>query len=282
MPEGSCLCGDIRYRVGDDYQFVAHCHCSMCRKSHGSAFATYVGVQGSEFHWLSGREKVVSYQSSPDNHRGFCPRCGSVAPMVDDERAAVYVPAGNLDDEFQHRSQAHIFVTSKAAWYEIPDELPRFDAYPPELNLPVIDIAPRVAETEGAIAGSCQCGTVRFELSGEPLWFGNCHCSRCRRGRSAAHASNFFVTPEQIRWLGGEDNTSIYEPADARFFGIRFCNTCGSGVPRVLAELGRVNVPAGSLDTDPGVSPMAHIYVGSKAPWFEIEDDLPQHDEGLG
>jgi hypothetical protein len=30
---------------------------------------------------------------------------------------------------------------------------------------------------------------------------------------------------------------------------------------------------------DPGIRPSAHIFVGSKAPWFTITDDLPQYRE---
>ena len=127
------------------------------------------------------------------------------------------------------------------------------------------------------MAGSCLCGTVRFELVGEPLLFVNCHCSRCRRGRSSAHASNLFFLPEQIRWLRGEDNVTAYKVPKAERFAVNFCNTCGSAVPRLVAEIGRVNVPGGSLDSDPGVAPSAHIYVGSKAPWFEISDALQKN-----
>jgi hypothetical protein len=49
-------------------------------------------------------------------------------------------------------------------------------------------------------------------------------------------------------------------------------------MPRISRERDIVVVPAGSLDTDPGVRPTAHIYVGSKANWFEITDALPQHE----
>ncbi|MEJ2087570.1 MAG: GFA family protein [Gammaproteobacteria bacterium] len=64
---------------------------------------------------------------------------------------------------------------------------------------------------------------------------------------------------------------------DAERFGTAFCRRCGSLVPRRSGGGGdRINIPAGSLDSDPGIGPAGHIYVGSKAPWFEITDDLPQ------
>ena len=65
----------------------------------------------------------------------------------------------------------------------------------------------------------------------------------------------------------------------AQFFGTAFCKQCGSEVPRVSVERNFASVPAGSLDSDPGITPTGHIYVDSKAPWFEITDDLPQFAE---
>ena len=279
MPKGNCLCGDVRYRLDGNYIFVVSCHCSMCRKHHGTAFATYVGIPVAGFQWLAGEDKVVVHQSSPARTRGFCRACGSVVPRGDAKGETMVVPAGNLDDDFDTPPQAHVFVASKAPWYEITDGLPRFDAYPPGYDAPVVGHVTRPPETPGAVAGSCLCGSVRFELAGEPLLFVNCHCSRCRRGRSAAHASNLFFLPEQLRWLNGEDNVTAYKLPEAERFAVNFCKTCGSAVPRVVAKIGRVNVPGGSLDSHPGIAPSAHIYVGSKAPWFEIGDELPQNEE---
>jgi hypothetical protein len=282
MPKGSCLCGDVRYRLDGDYTFVASCHCSMCRKHHGAAFATYVGIPVAGFQWLAGEDKVVVYRSSPGRTRGFCRACGSVVPQGNPKGETMVVPAGNLDDDFDAPPQAHVFVASKAPWYEITDGLPRFDAYPPGYDDPVVNHVERPPETRDAVAGSCLCGTVRFELVGEPLLFVNCHCSRCRRGRSSAHASNLFFLPEQIRWPNGEGSVTAYKFPEAERFGVNFCKTCGSAVPRVVAKIGRVNVPGGSLDSHPGVTPSTHIYVGSKAPWFEISDELPQNEEAAG
>jgi hypothetical protein len=66
---------------------------------------------------------------------------------------------------------------------------------------------------------------------------------------------------------------------DAKFFTVAFCTRCGGGAPRANRERGFVSAPAGTLDTDPGIRPIAHIYVGSKAPWFEITGDVPQYAE---
>jgi hypothetical protein len=134
------------------------------------------------------------------------------------------------------------------------------------------------ANKHDKIRGSCLCGAVAFEFS-NPREFRNCHCSRCRRSRGAAFASNMFVQPADFRWLKGEDQVVTYKHPGTKRFGNSFCRTCGSAAPRFIDALSAFLIPAGSLDTDPGIRPAYHIFVGSKAPWHEIADALPQHHE---
>ena len=131
MVKGSCLCGGVRYEIDGEIGPMAHCYCSMCRKHHGAAFATYVGVKASDFRWVKGEELVARYRSSPGGHRGFCRTCGSSLPAPDPGAKEFFIPAGTLDDDPGVRPAAHIFVASKAPWVEIGDELPQFDEYPP-------------------------------------------------------------------------------------------------------------------------------------------------------
>ena len=107
----------------------------------------------------------------------------------------------------------------------------------------------------------------------------NCHCSRCRRGRSAAHATNAFFRREQLRWIRGEDRVEDFALPGAKRFGQAFCRRCGGLVARVVASTGYVVVPCGSLEAFPGKQPRGHIFTGSKAPWYEITDGLPQWEE---
>ena len=103
----------------------------MCRKQHGAAFATYIGVKASDFRWVKGEELVTAYQSSPALQRGFCRICGSNLPVPGASEEMLFIPAGTLDDDPGARPAAHIFVASKAPWVEINDDLPQFDEYPP-------------------------------------------------------------------------------------------------------------------------------------------------------
>ncbi|MBI2317798.1 MAG: GFA family protein, partial [Betaproteobacteria bacterium] len=74
----------------------------------------------------------------------------------------------------------------------------------------------------------------------------------------------------------GEELVREYKVPDARFHTVAFCSRCGAKVPKVSAERGFVNVPAGSLDTDPGTRAQGHIFTADKAPWFDITGALPQ------
>ena len=282
MVTGSCLCGDVAWEASGPLERMSHCHCSMCRKAHGSAFATYVAAAAGDFRWLRGRDQVRGFESSPGYERLFCARCGSVVPGDPATQAAsarVFMPAGCLDDDPGVRPQAHIFVASKAPWHELAsDGLARFETYPPGVDAP--SVAERDLPRAEGVRGSCLCGGAAFVLSGELQLIVNCHCSRCRKARGAAHASNLFAPAEGFRWLRGEDLAEHFKVPDAKLFVHAFCRVCGSSLPRAREEAPVVAVPAGCLDDDPRARERIHIYCGSKAPWYDIPDGLPQFEEG--
>jgi hypothetical protein len=104
---GSCLCGNVRYDIDGPFEVMSHCQCSMCRRHHGAAFATFVSVPLSGFRWIAGENEISTFQSSNYGKRTFCGKCGSVTPVVEAETGVVFCPAGNLDGEFGIRSQGH-------------------------------------------------------------------------------------------------------------------------------------------------------------------------------
>jgi hypothetical protein len=129
MIRGSCLCGAVRYEIRGPLGRMSHCHCSMCRKAHGAAFGTYSSVARGDFVLLGGAESVRSYRSSPKVTRTFCGTCGATLQWITDDRPdRVDVAIGTLDDDPGIRPALHIFVASKAPWYEIADGLPQHDA----------------------------------------------------------------------------------------------------------------------------------------------------------
>jgi hypothetical protein len=249
----------------------------MCRKHHGAMFATFAAAPLRGFRWVAGEDRIGRYQSSENGTRSFCRDCGSVTPMLVPAMDMVIVPAGNLDEDPGIRPQQHIFTASRAPWHAISDGLPQHEGYPPEFGGGKGIERPAPEAKEGVTAGSCLCGDVAWETEGEPERVMNCHCSRCRRGRGTAHATNAFYPVAKFRWIR-EGQRSSYPLPGAKFFTQDFCSRCGGLVARVIGDTGRVLVPCGALDNDPRKAPAGHIFVANKAPWFTIGDALPQWD----
>ena len=278
MLTSTCICGDVSFEVHAPLARIRHCHCSACRKTHGTAFASFGSVPGDSLRFIRGENQLKGYASSPELTRYFCERCGS-SPLVrhnGDDRAVV--AAGPLQGEVRLRPSAHIFAASKAVWYEITDGLPEYEGYPERPDFAVASQPRHHHAGEGA-AGSCQCARVSYEYDGTPQFMWYCHCSRCRRARAAAHASNVFVKRENFRWLSGEDKISFFKLPEAERFSQAFCTVCGSAVPRARDDFPLVVIPAGSLDDDPKARSAGHIFVGSRASWYEPSGSLPQFEE---
>ena len=204
MIRGSCLCGAVQWGVDDGaFTHMSHCHCSMCRKAHAAAFATYANAPREHFRWLAGEDRITRYESSPGFARAFCSQCGSVVPDGTPER--VFVPAGCLDDDPGVRPTAHIFAAAKAPWHEIADDLPRYETYPEGRGGPVVDRPAPPPATPGVLRGSCLCGNVAYEITTPLKVVHNCHCSRCRKARAAAHTTNGFTAADGVRFTRGGD-----------------------------------------------------------------------------
>lgn len=128
--------------------------------------------------------------------------------------------------------------------------------------------------------GSCLCGANRYEFEGTPDKFFHCHCSRCRKATGTGHASNLFARGGGLTWSSGEEHRRMFKLPEASRFSTHFCTTCGSLLPREIAKVNLVVVPAGSLDCDVDLAPQARIYCGSRAAWSCAgEDGIPSYAE---
>lgn len=126
MLQGGCLCGDVAYEIGTTLKWITHCHCSMCRKQHGAAFATYASVGRKHVAVRDPSARLTRFRSSAKVVRTFCGRCGaSLFWEHDDAPGILDVALGTLDSDPDHPPDAHIFVASKASWSRIDDDLPR-------------------------------------------------------------------------------------------------------------------------------------------------------------
>jgi len=123
--------------------------------------------------------------------------------------------------------------------------------------------------------GSCLCGKVRYRIEGSFENFYLCHCSRCRKGSGSAHAANLFSSTATLTWLSGQSSVTTFQLSGTRH-ARSFCVACGSALPFSNARM--VVVPAGSMDTDIGVAPDGHIFVGSRATWDHDLHTAKHHD----
>jgi hypothetical protein len=128
------------------------------------------------------------------------------------------------------------------------------------------------------LKGSCLCGAVQYEVHGELGAAVYCHCSRCRKASGSAFASNAPIAEASFTLTRGEHVLKLFSTAA----GVHraFCPECGSPLYSKRDALpGVLRLRLGTLDTPVSAGPQAHIYVGSKAEWHHIHDDLPQHLE---
>jgi hypothetical protein len=126
------------------------------------------------------------------------------------------------------------------------------------------------------LVGKCGCGTVRFRVADEFLYTSNCHCSRCRAATGSAFKPFAGIEREKLELTEGEDALLVFGEDD---LNDTRCRECGSLLFSVVRDGAYVHIALGALVDAPSVRPTKHIFVGSKAPWFEITDDLPQFEE---
>ncbi len=133
--------------------------------------------------------------------------------------------------------------------------------------------------TQTTLKGSCLCGAVKYEVSGEARRFYHCHCSRCRKATGTGHASNLFLQPGTLKWISGDDQIRAFKVPEAQRFTNTFCGLCGSRVPRQMKGTDSVMIPAGSLDVEAPIAPQARIFGGSRARWSCADDSVPVYEE---
>ncbi len=128
MLVGSCGCGIVRYEVEDAFLYAANCHCSACRRTTGSAFKPFAGIERQRLHVIEGQSHLT-LRGEPAGHDAFCGSCGALLYSVVRDGAVVHVAMGTLIGDPTIRPSAHIFVGSKAPWFSITDDLPQYDGH---------------------------------------------------------------------------------------------------------------------------------------------------------
>ncbi|KRQ12261.1 aldehyde-activating protein [Bradyrhizobium pachyrhizi] len=129
---------------------------------------------------------------------------------------------------------------------------------------------------EHILTGECFCRDVRYEVADAFAYALNCHCSNCRRTTGSAFKPFAGIARDKFTVVSGADELLIYGDElthDAH------CGRCGSLLYSQVRGGAYVHVAMGTLLDAPAIRPTAHIFVGSKAPWYAISDDLPQYQE---
>jgi hypothetical protein len=126
------------------------------------------------------------------------------------------------------------------------------------------------------LTGRCECGTVSYRVADAFLYATNCHCSQCRAATGSAFKAFAGIERDKLELVDGLDSLLIFGEDD---LNNTRCGACGSLLFSVVRDGAYVHVAMGSLVDAPGIRPTKHIFVGSKAPWFEITDNLPQFEE---
>lgn len=127
---GKCYCGAVEYAVTDAFLYAANCHCSNCRRTTGSAFKPFAGIERAKLAISKGESELMIF-GDEDANNTHCKRCGSLLYSIVRGGGFVHVAMGTLVDDPTIRPTHHIFVGFKAPWFTIADGLPQYEAHAP-------------------------------------------------------------------------------------------------------------------------------------------------------
>lgn len=132
MYHGSCLCGAIKVELTGSIDDIIHCHCSLCRKNSGTAYATNGFINTDEFRVIDPHNKLTAFEFKPGKKRHFCSVCASpIYSSNADNPCQLRIRLGILDSDIVERPLSHNFVSSKANWDDLDAPLPRYDSFEP-------------------------------------------------------------------------------------------------------------------------------------------------------
>lgn len=133
MYTGKCLCGAVEVAIHGAISAIIHCHCSLCRKNSGTAYATNGFVNSTEFIIEKGQEALSAFSFKAGRTRYFCQHCGSpVYSANDDDKSRVRLRLGIIDSAISERPMSHNFIDSKANWEDLTADLPHYSSFEPD------------------------------------------------------------------------------------------------------------------------------------------------------
>jgi hypothetical protein len=121
------------------------------------------------------------------------------------------------------------------------------------------------------LAGGCQCGCVRYELSGAPDHVSVCHCRMCQKACGGPIMAFARVRKGALSWTRGQ-------PASFRSSSLverQFCAACGTPLTYNLIEGPNISVTIGSLDDPEAARPVLQYSIEHELSWFSTITTLP-------
>jgi hypothetical protein len=126
------------------------------------------------------------------------------------------------------------------------------------------------------LTGGCACGAVRYEISGAPVFSGNCYCRDCQRSSGTAMASILGVPKGTVKILQGEARYFELTADSGNKISRGFCPTCGTPLFSLLAGMpDMMGIKASSLDDPSRFSPAMNLFTSSAPAWAPLTENLP-------
>lgn len=131
--------------------------------------------------------------------------------------------------------------------------------------------------------GGCQCGAIRYEITGAPKRTVVCHCTDCQRQSGAAFGMTLVVAEDAFRIVQGEVKTYASKSETGRDKLGAFCPDCGTRIyHKPEWRKGTYSVKPGTLDDTRGLTPDMHLWTSSKQPWVTIPDGVEAYEKQPG
>jgi len=132
---GKCLCEKVQFKVSGELPNLYQCHCSLCRKTTGTAANTATFIQQDLFEWLEGKPHIRSYVKESGFRSDFCATCGSPVPNLLRDTGMYFLPVGLLEETQCASVVQHLYTKSKASWDVIGGSAHQYDEMPDLLTL---------------------------------------------------------------------------------------------------------------------------------------------------
>lgn len=134
-----------------------------------------------------------------------------------------------------------------------------------------------IADRSNRLAGRCQCGTVRYEITGEPVALYVCHCRECQRQSASAFGISVIVRRPDFRVTRGKAKVWSRATDSGGRLACAFCPVCGSRLwHQSEGASDTISVKGGSLDQAVDLRPAVHIWTSRQLSGVVIPETAAQ------